>query len=271
MSNDQWAPQGDPQPAPYAAAPYGTPAPYGAAPGTPSGYPQAPAPRRSGAALASMIVGIIALLVCLIPIVNIVSIIGGIVAVVLGIVGIRKLVPGVVTGKGMAVAGIITGAIATVVAVLMLALVGAALNSIDPEELQRTIDEAVAEVEESQAAEVEESQAAEEPATESGLTAEDVPADGERFDFSAATCEDLADEAVLISQEGGDLLSIVEVSELAIGEDHRTDYDVPSGTDESLVLSCTGTAAWEDGSSDPVLLELTLDGAGEVYVYYDLR
>ncbi|WP_298458743.1 DUF4190 domain-containing protein [uncultured Cellulomonas sp.] len=62
--------------------------------------------------------GIVSVLVCSIPVVDIVSIVGGIVALVLGIVALRTLAPGV-TGKGMAVTGIVLGVVSVVVAVIV--------------------------------------------------------------------------------------------------------------------------------------------------------
>jgi hypothetical protein len=77
----------------------------------------------------------------------------------------------------------------------------------------------------------------------------------------------LAGEAVTMSQESPEEGSaLVEILGSVPVEDHRADYAVPAGTDESLLLSCGGTATWDDGSQSPILTEVTLDGAGNLYV-----
>lgn len=67
--------------------------------------------RTSGLAVASLVVGIVG--VCLLFLFGFLSVLAGIVAGVLGILGMRQCdqVPGV-TGKGMAVAGLVLGIVA---------------------------------------------------------------------------------------------------------------------------------------------------------------
>lgn len=147
-----------------AAAPYGTPtdpaagsAPaYGSsAPGTPAygapaygtpgygaGYP-APAPKKTnGKAVAALILGILALLGSWIPFANIVSILMGIAALILGILGVKAARSGV-GGRGLGIGGVVTGGVAIVVSALVLGLSIAALNSIDDDDLQQIIDDAM--------------------------------------------------------------------------------------------------------------------------------
>lgn len=91
---------------------------YNAAP-TSYGFEPAPTQQRNnGVALAAMILGILALLglVFVFP-----AIILGIIALVLGIMGVRKAssIQGPGARKGMAITGIVTGAIALILSVLM--------------------------------------------------------------------------------------------------------------------------------------------------------
>jgi hypothetical protein len=232
----------------------------------PDGAPVTPS-RRSGLALAAFIVALVSLLVSAIPFVNVVSVVGGLVAVVLAIVALRKLVPGV-TGKGFAVAGIVMGALSAVVAAVVLVVTVMAVQAIDSGELDAVLEEAAAAQE---SAVVEEEVVEDVVATDAA--AEDVaaadPAAAAAGDFSDLSCDILAEEAVAMSAElaeGGDVLTAVTAS--AIVEDHRTDAVLPAADEESLVLSCRGTATWADATESPVLTEVTLDANGELGVYY---
>lgn len=134
------APAGEP-PVPVAAPVQQSQAPYGAAPApqqpaynpnVPT-YGTAPAPRLpKGMSVAALVLGIIAVLNCWLPIVNIIAIVFGIIALVLGIVGMNKAKKGTAGGKGMSIAGIVTGALAIVFSVAISALfvvgLGAAMN-----------------------------------------------------------------------------------------------------------------------------------------------
>lgn len=136
---------------PGAGAPaYGSPAPgapaYGApaygTPGYGTGYP-APAPKKTnGKAVAALILGILALLGSWIPFANIVSILMGIAALILGILGVKAARSGV-GGRGLGIGGVVTGGVAIVVSALVLGLSIAALNSIDDDDLQQIIDDAM--------------------------------------------------------------------------------------------------------------------------------
>lgn len=92
---------------------------YNAAP-TSYGYEPAPAQQQNnGIALAAMILGILSLLglIFLFP-----ALILGLIALILGFVGVRKAntIVGPGARKGMAITGIVTGAIALILSVLML-------------------------------------------------------------------------------------------------------------------------------------------------------
>ena len=73
-----------------------------------SGPPQP----SNGIGIAAMVVGIVALVLSWIPFLGLVL---GIVGLVLGILGIRKVNRREATNKGMAITGVVTGAIATLI------------------------------------------------------------------------------------------------------------------------------------------------------------
>lgn len=81
------------------------------------------APRRgNGFAVTALVLGIIALVLAFIPVVNLVSFVLAALAIIFGIVGLvasgkRR------SGKGMSITGIVLGAVAIVIAVLMYVLV----------------------------------------------------------------------------------------------------------------------------------------------------
>ena len=131
-------PSAYPSPAYGQQASYGQGAPYGQdAAGYTPGYE---APRRSGLALAALIVGVVSLLLAVIPLINAFSILGGIAAVVVGIMALRRLTPQV-SGKGLAVAGIVTGALGALVAIVMWILVGFAIASFEEGDLGPVLEE----------------------------------------------------------------------------------------------------------------------------------
>ncbi len=124
--NDPWSSPGQSQPPADQPPPnYGAPSGgqgasgYGAS----SGYGGEP-PRQpsNGVGIAALVVGIVALVLSILffPL----GLLLGIVAVVLGIVGLRKAKRGEATNKGMAIAGLVTGALAIVIAGLLAFFVG---------------------------------------------------------------------------------------------------------------------------------------------------
>lgn len=92
---------GSPFPAPPAAALYG-------------GYEPTP---RNGIAVAAMVCGIIAVLIAWIPFLVVVGLVLAILAVAFGIQGLRRA-GAVDTGRGVAIAGLVTGAVGLVLSVL---------------------------------------------------------------------------------------------------------------------------------------------------------
>lgn len=91
---------------------------YNAAP-TSYGYESTPPQQNNGVAIAAMILGILSLLglLFLFP-----GLILGVIALILGIVGVKKAnsIVGPGSRKGMAISGIVMGAIATILSALML-------------------------------------------------------------------------------------------------------------------------------------------------------
>ncbi|NCT91027.1 DUF4190 domain-containing protein [Cellulomonas sp. APG4] len=145
-----YAAAGAPAQQPY-AQPYAQPqtdqqyAQPGAAYAQPYGGYGQPAPSKTnGLGIAALIVGILSLLICYIPFVGFVSVLGGIIAVVLGILGMRKAKDGQTGGRGMSLAGLITGAIALLVAVVINVFVIIGLNSLDS-----SLDDSLQELEDS--------------------------------------------------------------------------------------------------------------------------
>lgn len=105
------------------AAGHGQAPPHGYGQAPPHGYPPAPPPPSrptNGMAIGALVAGILALLVCLIPFVNVFSVLAGIAGIVLGVLGIRAAGTRRGAGKGMSIAGILTGLVAVVVAVVVL-------------------------------------------------------------------------------------------------------------------------------------------------------
>lgn len=88
-------------------------------PPTSYGYEAAPPQQNNGVALAAMIVGILSLLGLLFLFPGLVL---GVIALILGIVGVKKAnsIVGPGSRKGMAISGIVMGAIATILSGLML-------------------------------------------------------------------------------------------------------------------------------------------------------
>ncbi|WP_169786892.1 DUF4190 domain-containing protein [Nitriliruptor alkaliphilus] len=105
---------------PGAQQPWGG-APAGAAPWTeqqPSWGPGgAAAPASNGMAVGALVTGIVAL--PLLVFVGVGGLIGGIVAVILGIVALRRVKRGTGSGRGLAIGGIVLGAISIVMGVLI--------------------------------------------------------------------------------------------------------------------------------------------------------
>ncbi len=107
-------PAGYPPPYPPPAGAYPPPA-Y--APPVHPGYPRYPAQRSGswGAAIASLVLGLVCLLLCWLPFVGIVTGMVGVAAVVLGAVALARHL----AGRGMSIAGVITGGTGVVLTVML--------------------------------------------------------------------------------------------------------------------------------------------------------
>jgi hypothetical protein len=120
--------------------PDGVPA-FGAPPGGAYGPSPGAPPRGNGAAVASLVCGIIALVLSWIPFINVLALILGVVAVVTGIIGLRRTREPAVGGKGLAVAGLTTGIVGALLAVWVLASVMIAFQDPGVQELFRELQE----------------------------------------------------------------------------------------------------------------------------------
>jgi hypothetical protein len=129
-------------PGSWGAPPPGAP-PAGAAPqwsGPPpagqwGGQPGYPAQPRNGLGIAALILGILGLLSSIV----VIGALPGLIAVVLGFVGMGKAKRGEATNRGVALAGVITGALAVLVAVALV-VAGAAFVSTHKHDLQNYSD-----------------------------------------------------------------------------------------------------------------------------------
>jgi hypothetical protein len=188
------------------------------------GYAPVQVQPPKGMAIAAMVLGIVGLVLAFIPVVGVVSFVLGPLAVILGIIAFVKR-----RGRGQAIAGIVTGAIAFVVAIVGLVLTGALFSAIDEEmqnleDIEGDIEDAAeeagetdADVEEIEEEVTEEEQPAEETsgewievATLSGTgdqRGEVFTIEGDAritYEFNAAD-EDFAIGAVYVVQEGDTL------------------------------------------------------------------
>ncbi|WP_456846301.1 hypothetical protein [Cellulomonas sp. P5_C6] len=81
--------------------------------------------------------------------------------------------------------------------------------------------------------------------------------------LSSVTCESIGAEAVATSQAGvtGDQIPLTSVSGLTMTDDRRPTMHRPSPGSSELVMSCSGTALWQDGVTTPLDVELYVDSA----------
>ena len=102
---------------------YGPPPGYGQQPGygAPQGGYDQPygASPRNGAGLASLILGVIGLLLCWLLGIGIVP---GIIGLILGVVGMRRAKRGLATNRGVAIAGVVTSALAIIASAVVIAI-----------------------------------------------------------------------------------------------------------------------------------------------------
>ena len=84
------------------------------------------------------------------------------------------------------------------------------------------------------------------------------------------SCQDVAEEAVGISDDQEDQMFVLEdVRDLEIIEDNRDSYETPSSGEE-VILSCEGTGVWDKIDEAPVLVQKTVDADGDEWIRYEM-
>lgn len=92
----------------------------------------------------------------------------------------------------------------------------------------------------------------------------------EPIDVTGSTCEEVAESAVKISGESNADVKLIKVRATKVKTDNRKTVVKPtSGAGDALVLACTGTGVWSDTSTTPVLIKMTVDADGELFVSYE--
>jgi hypothetical protein len=94
--------------------------------------------------------------------------------------------------------------------------------------------------------------------------------DGAGAGSDTMTCEELADEAVRISEEQDVKLLKVRAPEVSLDK-QETGWDKPTGTSEVTVLRCNGQGVWSDGTNSGVQLSLKVDADDDAFVYYQQK
>ena len=82
----------------------------------------------NGIAIAAGVCGIIAVALCWIPFVDYFSVVLGVLAIILGILGVRRA-DAYGSGRGMAITGIVCGAVGLAIAFLFLLLIYAVIST----------------------------------------------------------------------------------------------------------------------------------------------
>ena len=80
----------------------------------------------------------------------------------------------------------------------------------------------------------------------------------------SVTCEQVVDEAVELSHENlpEGYVGLAGVSDVVAVTDDRADVQRPRSGELVHVLTCEGTARWDDGRTDTIRLSLSVDSAG---------
>ena len=89
---------------------------------------------------------------------------------------------------------------------------------------------------------------------------------GEESAREDTTCESLADESITISEDQD--IQLLKVRKPVVKRDNRDTYTEPTGTKDALLMSCTGTGVWSNGTTTPVLIRYTVDADGDEFVQY---
>lgn len=88
----------------------------------PAGYGPGPQAPKNGLGIAALVLGILAILATITVIGVVLGIPLGLLAVILGIVGVLRVGKGLATNKGVAIAGIVTGALGLIASVAVVVL-----------------------------------------------------------------------------------------------------------------------------------------------------
>jgi hypothetical protein len=95
--------------------------------------------RGTGMAIASLILGILAVLSCFTVIGGVVL---GVLAIIFGVIVVRRVGRGEASGKGMAIAGIVTGAVGVLLAIVLIAVGVSVFNSKSVQDLRSCLKDA---------------------------------------------------------------------------------------------------------------------------------
>lgn len=226
----------------------------------PPGYHHAPPPQSKGLGIAAMVIGIVAIVLSFIPVIGLLSFILGPVAVVLGIVAFVKR-----NGRGQAIAGIITGALGTVIVFIGFLLFDALMSDLD-EAMQKTeSDTDQSNVEDRQ-------EEVEEQAEDAASAAGEEDADVEDLETSATPEEEgTADggngEWVEVTSLSGTADQRGEV--ITLSGDSRLVYNFEAADEDFGVATVYVVPAGDVLSEDGGLPELMLSGSesGETMLY----
>lgn len=86
----------------------------------------------NGFAVASLVLGIVAAVFGLIPLLSVIALIAGILAVIFGVVGLRRAQAGG-GHRGMARAGLVTGIVGIILAIIGMVIINEAIEDVDRE------------------------------------------------------------------------------------------------------------------------------------------
>jgi Domain of unknown function (DUF4190) len=112
--------------------------------GPPAGYPAAARPRRNGVGTTALVLGVVSLVLVVLLLFAPLGAFLGLLAVVFGILGVVRVNRGEADNRGQAVTGLITGAIALLVGVVLTVSIGTwfATHVNDFNEFGRCLDRA---------------------------------------------------------------------------------------------------------------------------------
>jgi Domain of unknown function (DUF4190) len=112
--------------------------------GPPAGYPAAARPRRNGVGTTALVLGVVSLVLVVLLLFAPLGAFLGLLAVIFGILGVVRVNRGEADNRGQAVTGLITGAIALLVGVVLTVSIGTwfATHVDDFNEFGRCLDRA---------------------------------------------------------------------------------------------------------------------------------